>query len=882
MYRWFRKMTFSAALLLAGNSFATIFDGGVDSANLGKGDWIYFMSAATNQLGGNVPSVTNIASFMAFEKSQGINYIIVKAGTGSTNFNGDGSSPQFTSNLVAQAHAVGLKIFGYTRSYGSDVPGEINVASYCFNRGADGFVLDAEAEWENNQPWIGSNGPSLALQLGQGIKNLWPTKFLAHSPMPIISFHPSFPYKEFGFYCDTVMPQIYHFSFDMTPSAAIDWTDTEFRNFHNSLTGTWTNSIKPLAPVGQVYGPLAPPDAATIPDNDVTEFVDYLAADPNAVTAGGYKGVNFWRADLHGAVQWANIKASTSGDMPGIVNNIVIDNPTATVVGSWTTSALATNKFGNDYRYKGSGTGAAYVQFTPNIVTAGNYKIYEWHTVGSNRSVGAPFQISYNGGTTTVNVDQQSNDAQWVLLGTFNFATGTGGFIRLLDTHADTTHVVVADGLKLVYSGPPPPPPIPAAPSGLTATPVRATRIDLAWTDNSNNEANFVVLRSLTAGGPYSTITTLPADTTGFTNTGLLASTTYYYVVRASNASGSSANSNEASATTPESDLLIDNTSAAIVGAWSVGTQSADKYGADYRYITQGTGANSLKFTPFISTAAAYDVFEWHPQGSNRTTNALHVITHSAGSTTVGINQEVNGGKWNRLGTFDLATGTAGNVKITDNFPEATQVVMADAIKFVQAPAPVAASGLTATAVNSSRINLNWTDNSTNETSFVIARSTTSGGPYTDLATVAAGTTTFANTGIAANTTYYYVVRAKNGTGSSANTAQASATTFKAVHVSSITMSWVFSSGTKFKSRAVVNVKDSAGVNVNSATVTGNYTGSISESGKTGVTTSGNATFTSTAAITSGTVTFTVTDISGAGMTYVPGANVVTSATHSR
>src|SRR4051794_36063963 len=107
MYRWLRKLTFFTALLLAGNSFAAIFDGGVDSANLGKGDWIYYMSAATNQLGGNIPGVTNIASFMAYEKSQGINYIIVKAGTGSTNFNGDGTSPQFTSNLVSQAHAAG-------------------------------------------------------------------------------------------------------------------------------------------------------------------------------------------------------------------------------------------------------------------------------------------------------------------------------------------------------------------------------------------------------------------------------------------------------------------------------------------------------------------------------------------------------------------------------------------------------------------------------------------------------------------------------------------------------------------------------------------------------------------------------------------------------
>ena len=869
-----------SAVTTAITARAVILDGGIDPANLGKGDWIYFMSDATNQLGRNVTTVTNIPSFMAYEKSQGINYIIVKAGTGSTNFNGGGTSPQFDANLVTQAHAAGLKIFAYTRSWGSDIQGEIDMATRCFNLGADGFVLDAEAEWESNKPWIGNNGPALATQLCSGIKGLWPTKFLAHSPMPIISYHSSFPYKEFGYYCDTVMPQIYHFSFDMTPSAAIDWTDTEWNNFHASLTGTWTNAIKPIAPVGQVYGPLAPPNAATIPDKDVTEFCDYLLADPFCASPTGYKGVNFWRADLHGAVQWANIKAATSGDMPGIVNNIVIDNVTATFVGSWSTSTLATNRFGTDYRYISSGTGTRYAEFRPTIVTPGDYKIYEWHTIGANRSTVAPHVINYNGGTTTLNVNQSVNDAQWNLLGTFNFVAGTAGYVRVTDNFTDSTKVAIADGIKFVYAGGTPPP---AAPSGLTATPVRATRIDLSWTDNSSTETGFTIARSTTAGGPYTDIATVGANTTSYSNTGLTASTTYYYVVRATNSGGSSSNSAEANATTPESDLLIDNKSAAVVGAWSTGTQSTDKYSSDYRFILQGTGANSVTFTPYIATAGAFEVYEWHPQGSNRTTNAPHVITHSAGTTTVFANQKVNGGRWNFLGVYDFATGSSGKVKITDAFPESTQAVMADAIKFVRAPAPVAPNGLTATAQTAFRIALSWTDNSTNETSFVIARSTTSGGPYTDIVTLPANTTSYTNTSLTANTTYYYVVRAVNGSGASANSAQASATTFKSVHVNSITMSWVLASGINYRSRAVINVKDQSGVNVSNATVTGNFTGSISESNKTGVTsTGGSATITSTSSIASGTVTFTVTGITGTSMTYASGQNVVTSATHSR
>jgi hypothetical protein len=42
-----------------------IFDNGVDPANLGRGDWIYKLEKATNQLNGLVPSVTNISSLMS-------------------------------------------------------------------------------------------------------------------------------------------------------------------------------------------------------------------------------------------------------------------------------------------------------------------------------------------------------------------------------------------------------------------------------------------------------------------------------------------------------------------------------------------------------------------------------------------------------------------------------------------------------------------------------------------------------------------------------------------------------------------------------------------------------------------------------------------------
>ncbi|HNQ72774.1 MAG TPA: family 10 glycosylhydrolase [Verrucomicrobiota bacterium] len=90
----------------------------------------------------------------------------------------------------------------------------------------------------------------------------------------------------------------------------------------------------------------------------------------------------------------------------------------------------------------------------------------------------------------------------------------------------------------------------PAAPSSLTAAPVSSSQIHLTWTDNATNETGFVVARATTAGGPYNEVAGLTTNSVNYTDDGLLAETTYFYVVRATNASGASPNSTAASATT--------------------------------------------------------------------------------------------------------------------------------------------------------------------------------------------------------------------------------------------------------------------------------------------------------------------------------------------
>ncbi len=113
-------------------------------------------------------------------------------------------------------------------------------------------------------------------------------------------------------------------------------------------------------------------------------------------------------------------------------------------------------------------------------------------------------------------------------------------------------HLVVARNYIGPLSAGGPAPTLPAAPSGLTATAVSSSQINLGWTDNASNETGFKIERR-TGTAAYAQVATVGANATSYSNTGLAANTLYTYRVRATNGAGDSATSNEASATTSSS-----------------------------------------------------------------------------------------------------------------------------------------------------------------------------------------------------------------------------------------------------------------------------------------------------------------------------------------
>ncbi len=87
-------------------------------------------------------------------------------------------------------------------------------------------------------------------------------------------------------------------------------------------------------------------------------------------------------------------------------------------------------------------------------------------------------------------------------------------------------------------------------------------------------------------------------------------------------------------------------------------------------------------------------------------------------------------------------------------------------------------SSLSAAAISQSEIDLDWTDNSSDETGFAIERCTGAACTgFSQIATVGANVTTYNNTGLSADTLYRYRVRAFNAGGPSGYTNIAEATT---------------------------------------------------------------------------------------------------------
>jgi len=281
----------------------------------------------------------------------------------------------------------------------------------------------------------------------------------------------------------------------------------------------------------------------------------------------------------------------------------------------------------------------------------------------------------------------------------------------------------------------------PTAPSNLSATPISSTQINLAWQDNANNETEFKLERSKGDNTGFAEVATVNKNTTAYEDQNLEPATTYFYRIRAINTGGTSGYS-------PELQTQ---------------TQLPPPPQAPASLTAQATSNTKVQLT-------------WQ---DNATTETGFTIERSQGDannfvevTTVGVN---------------VTAYTDQNLtEITDYFYRVKAINAGGGSAYTaivsaktQLGIPIAPSGLSVVALSQTQIKLSWQDNSATETGYKIERKTQGETSFSEIVSnLSAGTTTYADMGLTAQTTYVYRIRAFNTTGNSAYTTEASTTTW--------------------------------------------------------------------------------------------------------
>ncbi|MHB8481737.1 MAG: fibronectin type III domain-containing protein [Nitrospiria bacterium] len=291
----------------------------------------------------------------------------------------------------------------------------------------------------------------------------------------------------------------------------------------------------------------------------------------------------------------------------------------------------------------------------------------------------------------------------------------------------------------------------PSAPTNVSGAAVSETQINLSWAPSVDNVgvAGYQILRSTTSTAVFTT------TSTGFSDTGLLAGTTYSYTIRAFDTSG-----NYSTASPPFSMTTLDQTKpywpagstfSATTAAGSAGasqinlswSQAADN-GHGVAGYTIWRSSNNISFAQINSQLGAVNTTFSSTGLQPSTTYYYYIIAFDA------------------MGNSSVPSTTFSATTTVDTTP------------------PTAPGSLTVIAVGDSKLGLSWTVSTDNVAvaGYSIYRSTASTGPFITIGTSPVNSYTD-SLNLAPSTPYYYYVIAFDYAGNqSTASATASGTTF--------------------------------------------------------------------------------------------------------
>ena len=299
---------------------------------------------------------------------------------------------------------------------------------------------------------------------------------------------------------------------------------------------------------------------------------------------------------------------------------------------------------------------------------------------------------------------------------------------------------------------------VPDAPTGLVATAVSPTQINLVWSAPSNDGQSSITgykIEYRIGSGSYSVLVLNTANTsTTYSHTGLTTDQTYTYHVYAINSVGTSASSSEASATPTSSSSgtnpgaptglsAVPASPTQVNLSWSppanTGGYPITGYKIEYRV---GSGSYSTLVSNTASASTAYS-------HTGLTTGQVYIYRVYA--------------------ITSFGTGTQPSSEAVAQ-PQSSSALTAPGIP----------TGITATPVSSTQINLSWTAPSSNGgsaiTGYKIEVKSGSGSYSTLVSNTANTATAYSHTGLVTGTTYSYRVYAINSIGTGSASSEASAT----------------------------------------------------------------------------------------------------------
>ncbi len=323
----------------------------------------------------------------------------------------------------------------------------------------------------------------------------------------------------------------------------------------------------------------------------------------------------------------------------------------------------------------------------------------------------------------------------------------------------------------------------PSAPQNLKVVQTTRSAISIQW-DEAQDDTKVAEYLIYQNGQLIAT-----TDKKVYTAEGLVGATAYTYMVRAKDEVGNiSSPSNQVTGASVNNGLFYSYYHVSGIGTVNdivekgvlIKTGYLDNFSlspkernTDYAFIYEGF--------IHIETGGEYTFFLSSDDGSRLFIGGNEVINHDGDhacdekSTTISLSQ---GSYPIKVLFYQKGGGDCLNVKWKAAGIAKAPIpdeVLRDDFTYPQAPATPA--NLLATAGSFKQINLNWVDKSSDETGFEIYRAVNSGGPYEIVYTVQANSTSYSDTTLAGNKTYYYKVKAVNAKSTSSFSSVASAMT---------------------------------------------------------------------------------------------------------